>query len=103
MGMTNQQPRSEEKISFIRSYNKTFQTANWFGSITQASTMCLGTAPDGSDVHLPFHSILPMVRPDDIIFDGWDISSFNLADSMERAQVLDYNLQVRLIKHNKNC
>ena len=63
--------------------------------------MCLGTAPDGSDVHLPFHSILPMVRPDDIIFDGWDISSFNLADSMERAQVLDYNLQVRLIFEKK--
>ena len=63
--------------------------------------MCLGTAPDGSDVHLPFHSILPMVRPDDIIFDGWDISSFNLADSMERAQVLDYNLQVRLISEKK--
>ena len=59
--------------------------------------MCLGTAPDGSDVDLPFHSILPMVGPDDIIFDGWDLSSFNLADSMERAQVLDYNLQVRLI------
>ena len=57
--------------------------------------MCRGTAADGSDVYIPFHSIIPMVRPDDIIFDGWDISSLNLADSMERAQVLNYNLQVR--------
>ncbi|NEU34374.1 hypothetical protein GN156_27365, partial [bacterium LRH843] len=28
--------------------------------------------------------------------DGWDISGLNLAESMERAQVLDYNLQVQL-------
>ena len=56
--------------------------------------MCLGTDERGSDVYIPFHSILPMVTPDDIVFDGWDISSMNLADSMERAKVLDWGLQV---------
>lgn len=40
--------------------------------------------------------MLPMVNPDDIVFDGWDISSLNLADAMERAQVLDIELQRQL-------
>ncbi|KAH3884796.1 hypothetical protein DPMN_008781 [Dreissena polymorpha] len=65
------------------------------GSITQASTVCLGTGPEG-EVYVPLKSMLPMVDPDDIIIDGWDISSLNLADAMERAQVIDYNLQVQL-------
>lgn len=46
------------------------QTANYFGSITQASTALLGTGSDGRDVHVPFRDLLPMVHPDDIVFDG---------------------------------
>jgi len=42
-----------------------------------------------------------MVEPNDLIFDGWDISSANLAESMQRAQVLDYDLQKQLIPHLK--
>jgi myo-inositol-1-phosphate synthase len=42
--------------------------------------------------------MVPMVNPDDIIVDGWDISSFNLGDAMKRAQVLDVNLQDQLYK-----
>ncbi|XP_013399714.1 inositol-3-phosphate synthase 1-A [Lingula anatina] len=72
--------------------------ANYYGSITQASTICLGSGPDG-DIYVPFHDLLPMVRPDDLVIDGWDISSENLADSMERAKVLDYDLQVQLKPH----
>jgi len=34
-----------------------------------------------------------MVHPNELILGGWDISSFNLAQAMERAQVLDYDLQ----------
>lgn len=30
---------------------------------------------------------------------GWDISSLNLADAMERARVLDYELQTQLREH----
>lgn len=74
------------------------KTANYFGSLTQASTLCLGTGPAG-DVCVPFKDILPMVHPNDIVFDGWDISSMNLADSMERAQVIDYDLQRQLKPH----
>lgn len=69
--------------------------ANYFGSITQASTVLLGTGPQG-EVYVPMKSLLPMVDPNDIVLDGWDISSKNLADAMERARVLDYNLQTQL-------
>ncbi len=45
------------------------QQANYFGSITQASTVYLGSDVDG-DVYVPFKDLLPMVYPDDIVFDG---------------------------------
>merc|ERR1719163_1375698 len=40
-----------------------------------------------------------MVDPADVVFDGWDISGMNLADAMERAQVLDWDLQRQLAPH----
>jgi len=48
------------------------QKANYYGSLLQASTVCLGTGPTG-DVYVPFRDLLPMVHPNDIVFDGrWD-------------------------------
>ncbi|KAG0350818.1 hypothetical protein BC939DRAFT_473438 [Gamsiella multidivaricata] len=69
------------------------QEPNYFGSVVQASTLKLGVDAKGNDVYIPFSDILPMVHPNDLVLGGWDISSFNLADSMVRAQVLDYDLQ----------
>ncbi|GFO05954.1 inositol-3-phosphate synthase 1 [Plakobranchus ocellatus] len=69
--------------------------ADYLGSITQASTVSLGTGPEG-EVFIPFKSLLPMVDANDIVFDGWDISSLNMGEAMKRAQVLDYNLQTQL-------
>nr|XP_056723490.1 inositol-3-phosphate synthase 1 [Euleptes europaea] len=69
--------------------------ANYYGSFLQASTVSLGTSPSG-EVYIPFRDLLPMVHPDDIVFDGWDISSMNLADAMQRAEVLDWPLQQQL-------
>ncbi|CAL8301686.1 unnamed protein product [Boreogadus saida] len=74
------------------------KTANYFGSLFQSSTVSLGMAPEG-EVHVPFRDLLPMVHPDDIIFDGWDISSMDLGRAMERAQVLDWSLQEELRPH----
>lgn len=68
-----------------------WQSANFYGSLTQCSTV--EVAPG---THVPWSSVLPMVHPDDIILDGWDISSANLYDSMVRAQVLDVGLQQQL-------
>lgn len=75
--------------------------ANYVGSLTQSSTVCLGTGPEG-DVYIPLRDLLPMVHPNDIVFDGWDISSMSLADACERAQVLDCGLQRQLRPHLEN-
>ncbi|THU64256.1 hypothetical protein C4D60_Mb01t24560 [Musa balbisiana] len=71
------------------------QQANYFGSLTQASTIRVGSF-NGEEIYAPFKSLLPMVNPDDIVFGGWDISNMNLADAMARAMVLDIDLQKQL-------
>jgi myo-inositol-1-phosphate synthase len=40
-----------------------------------------------------------MVHPNDITLGGWDISKLNMAKAMERAQVLDFDLQQKLVPH----
>lgn len=72
------------------------QKPNYFGSLIQAGTLCLGTSESSGEVYVPFKDVLPLVRPDDVVFGGWDLSSLNLADAMERAKVLDYDLQRQL-------
>lgn len=75
------------------------QKPNYFGSLTQATTIYIGSNAEGKEVHLPFKSILPMVNPNDMVIGGWDINGANLADSMERACVLEYDLQRQLRPH----
>jgi myo-inositol-1-phosphate synthase len=72
---------------------------NYFGSLTQASTIRIGSTSDGKDVHLPFSKILPMVRPNDLVVGGWDINNMNLGEAMNRACVLDADLQRQLRPH----
>uniref|UniRef100_A0A8C7WWK0 inositol-3-phosphate synthase n=1 Tax=Oryzias sinensis TaxID=183150 RepID=A0A8C7WWK0_9TELE len=69
--------------------------ANYYGSLLQSSTVCLGSGLEG-EVNVPFRDILPMVHPNNIVFDGWDISSMDLGRAMERAKVLDWSLQEQL-------
>ena len=57
---------------------------NFYGSITQASTTKIGLNGN-EEVFLALNEIVPMVDPKKMILGGWDISSFNLADAMERA------------------
>ncbi|CAK1586732.1 unnamed protein product [Parnassius mnemosyne] len=71
---------------------------NWYGSITQASTVRLGIDEKGNDFYVGMSELLPMVHPDDLVIDGWDISPLNLAESMVRAKVIDYDLQQKLKK-----
>eukprot|EP00475_Leptophrys_vorax_P025073 TRINITY_DN34990_c0_g1_i1.p1 TRINITY_DN34990_c0_g1~~TRINITY_DN34990_c0_g1_i1.p1 ORF type:complete len:511 (-),score=61.61 TRINITY_DN34990_c0_g1_i1:160-1692(-) len=77
------------------------KVANYFGSVTQASTVRIGSFK-GEEVHVPFKSLLPMVDPNDVVFGGWDISGMNLADAMARAKVLDIDLQKQLWSHMKD-
>ncbi|XP_022066826.1 inositol-3-phosphate synthase 1-A [Acanthochromis polyacanthus] len=69
--------------------------ANYYGSLLQASTVCIGSGLEG-EVNVPFRDLLPMVHPNDIVFDGWDISAKDLGSAMERAEVLDWSLQEQL-------
>lgn len=70
------------------------RSANYYGSIVMGSTMKLGVnSKTARDVNIPLHSILPMVHPNDIVIGGWDISSMNLAQAMDRASVLEPTLK----------
>ncbi|KAI9799762.1 MAG: Myo-inositol-1-phosphate synthase [Piccolia ochrophora] len=70
------------------------RTANYYGSVVMGSTLKLGNeAQTDREVNIPFHDILPMVHPNDLAIGGWDISSMNLAESMDRAAVLEPSLK----------
>lgn len=75
------------------------RAANYYGSLIMGSTMKLGTDPKTmKDVNIPFHDILPMVHPNDIVIGGWDISGMNMADAMDRAAVLEPTLKMQVRK-----
>lgn len=69
------------------------QDANYYGSVVMASTVKLGTDETGKEINIPFHDLLPMVHPNDLVIGGWDISGMNLSEAMDRAQVLEPTLK----------
>ena len=70
------------------------QQPNYIGSVLRASTVSIGTEPGtGKEVHVPISDVLPMVHPNDLVLGGWDISGLSMDKAMERARVLDYDLQ----------
>jgi len=76
---------------------------NFYGSLTQCASMHIGY-DGGADVFVPLHAVVPLVHPKDIVVGGWEISSVNLADALERAQVLEADLRQRLrpfLEHQK--
>ena len=75
------------------------QAANYYGSVIMGSTIKLGLdAETNEEVNVPFHDVLPMVHPNDIVVGGWDISSLDIAASMDRAQVLEPALKALVRK-----
>ncbi|KAI8633885.1 myo-inositol-phosphate synthase [Xylariaceae sp. FL1651] len=75
------------------------RAANYYGSVLMASTMKLGTdARTMQDVNIPFHDVLPLVHPNDLVIGGWDISGMNLAAAMDRAAVLEPTLKAQVKK-----
>lgn len=66
------------------------QSANYYGSVVMGSTIKLGTdAGTGEEVNIPFHQLLPMIHPNDLVVGGWDISAMDIASAMDRAMVLE--------------
>lgn len=75
------------------------RAANYYGSVIMGSTMKLGTdAKTNADVNIPFHDVLPMVHPNDLVIGGWDISGMDLAQAMDRAAVLEPTLKAMVKK-----
>ncbi len=75
------------------------QNANYYGSVIMGSTIKLGAdAETKEDINIPFHDVLPMVHPNDIVVGGWDISGLNIAAAMDRAQVLEPTLKALVYK-----
>lgn len=75
------------------------RAANYYGSVVMGSTMKLGTeAKTGKEINVPFHDVLPMVHPNNLVIGGWDISSMNLAQAMDRAAVLEPTLKALVKK-----
>ncbi|ODV79599.1 Myo-inositol-1-phosphate synthase [Suhomyces tanzawaensis NRRL Y-17324] len=75
---------------------------NYYGSVTQSSTVKIGVDADGNDVYAPFNSIVPFVNPNDLVVGGWDISKAPLDQAMKRAKVLDVSLQEKLRPYLKD-
>ncbi|KAF9496374.1 Myo-inositol-1-phosphate synthase [Pleurotus eryngii] len=70
------------------------QQPNYIGSLLRASTVRIGSEPGtGKEVHIPICDVLPMVHPNDLVLGGWDISGVPMDKAMDRARVLDYDLQ----------
>ncbi|KAI2630099.1 myo-inositol-phosphate synthase [Xylaria nigripes] len=75
------------------------RAANYYGSVLMASTMKLGTdVQTNRDVNIPFHDVLPLVHPNDLVIGGWDISGMDLAKAMDRAAVLEPTLKAMVRK-----
>ncbi|EHK45157.1 uncharacterized protein TrAtP1_003392 [Trichoderma atroviride] len=75
------------------------QEANYYGSVVMSSTVKLGAdAKTNQEINIPFHNLLPMVHPNDLVIGGWDISSMNLAQAMDRAKVLEPALKAHVRK-----
>ena len=70
------------------------RAANYYGSVVMGSTIKLGTeSKSGKEINIPFHDILPMIHPNDLVIGGWDISGMDLAAAMDRAAVLEPTLK----------
>lgn len=73
------------------------EAPNFFGSLVMASTVALGVDEEsGKEVTAPIYQLAPFVDPTNLVVGGWDISSMNIADACDRAQVLEPTLIERL-------
>lgn len=88
---------NKNKLEFMSKNFQGLKKANYYGSVTQSSTVKLGIDPKTNDeVYVPFNEILPMCNPNDFVVSGWDISNLNCFEAMQRACVLENDLQLKL-------
>jgi len=66
---------------------------NYYGSVCLSSTVKLAEGH-----YVPMNKMVPMSHPNDFVVGGWDISKMNLGDAMQRAGVLEWDLQRQLME-----
>ncbi|EDO18516.1 hypothetical protein Kpol_2001p17 [Vanderwaltozyma polyspora DSM 70294] len=94
---------NKNNLEFYSKNFKGLKKANYYGSVTQSSTIKLGINPEtNEDVYIPFNEILPFVNPNDFVVSGWDINNSNCSEAMQRACVLEYDLQSKLKDYMKD-
>ena len=71
------------------------QSTNYFGS-SPSSTFRIRQKIDFEEVYAPLKNVVPMGDPSDSAIVGWDCSSTNLADAMNRAQLFEPEFQRQL-------
>lgn len=72
------------------------QNANYLGSVMMNGTLKIGTDEFGKEIYHGFTDLCPLLDPNSLVLGGWDISSMNLADAMDRAKVLEPTLKIQL-------
>lgn len=72
------------------------EESNYYGSLTQAGTIRIGNTNENKEVYVPLKNLIPMVDPNNLVIGGWDINNANLGEAMQRAAVLEYDLQRQL-------
>ncbi len=72
------------------------QKPNYYGSLMMSSTIRIGYDQNNQEVYVPLKDVLPVSDPNQLVLGGWDISKVNLADAMDRAQVLEPDLKNKL-------
>jgi myo-inositol-1-phosphate synthase len=73
---------------------------NYFGSLTHATTTCIGTDDETHEqVYVPLRSLVPMVHANDMVLGGWDLNGAYMDEAMARAEVFPRALQIQLAPH----
>lgn len=79
------------------------RSADYLGSVTQASTTRLGFDPETNDeVYVMLKDLVPMASPNKFVWGGWDISGATIDEALDRAQVLAVDLK-RQMRANAEC
>ncbi|KAG5509474.1 hypothetical protein JKF63_06784 [Porcisia hertigi] len=84
------------KLGLVWRTRRGMQSANYFGSVTQSSTINVGMTRNMQEIFVPLKDIVPMVAPNDLVIGGWDCNNMNLGEAMRRAGVLDVQVQEAL-------
>jgi len=76
--------------------------SNFLGSLTQSVCIPVGFENNGRSTKFTnVNDVIELVRPDELVIGGWDISGYDLPSAMRRSGVLDTRLQRQVTDYVK--